>query len=79
MRRVCGSARLRQQEVSVALVKIVARDERYSLRQNPTPVMTVQNSWSAAAGRRLKIQAAWPWAEAITAAWQRVDALPQAP
>jgi len=32
-------------------------------------------------GRRrlLKIQATWPWAEAITAAWQRIDALPQAP
>jgi DDE family transposase len=29
--------------------------------------------------RRLKIQASWPWAEAITAAWQRIDALPQAP
>jgi hypothetical protein len=29
--------------------------------------------------RRLKIQAAWPWAAAITAAWQRIDALPQAP
>ena len=29
--------------------------------------------------RRLKIQATWPWAEAITAAWQRIDALPQAP
>jgi hypothetical protein len=29
--------------------------------------------------RRLKIQACWPWAEAITAAWQRIDALPQAP
>jgi hypothetical protein len=29
--------------------------------------------------RRLKIQAAWPWAEAITAAWQHIDALPQAP
>jgi DDE family transposase len=29
--------------------------------------------------RRLKIQAAWPWAEAITAAWQRIDTLPQAP
>jgi hypothetical protein len=29
--------------------------------------------------RRLKIQAAWPWAEAITAAWQRVNALPPAP
>ena len=29
--------------------------------------------------RRLKIQAAWPWAEVITAAWQRIDALPQAP
>ena len=28
---------------------------------------------------RLKIQATWPWAEAITAAWQRIDALPQAP
>jgi hypothetical protein len=28
---------------------------------------------------RLEIQAAWPWAEAITAAWQRIDALPQAP
>ena len=32
-------------------------------------------------GRRrcLKIQATWPWAGAITAAWQRIDALPQAP
>jgi len=29
--------------------------------------------------RRLKIQATWPWAEAITAAWRRIDALPQAP
>jgi hypothetical protein len=29
--------------------------------------------------RRLKIQASWPWAEAITAAWQRIDTLPQAP
>jgi hypothetical protein len=29
--------------------------------------------------RRLKIQATWPWAAAITAAWQRIDALPQAP
>ena len=29
--------------------------------------------------RRLKIQASWPWAAAITAAWQRIDALPQAP
>jgi hypothetical protein len=29
--------------------------------------------------RRLKIQAAWPWAEAITTAWQRINALPQAP
>jgi Transposase DDE domain group 1 len=32
-------------------------------------------------GRRrcLKIQLTWPWADAITAAWQRIDALPQAP
>jgi hypothetical protein len=29
--------------------------------------------------RRLKINESWPWAEAITAAWQRIDALPQAP
>ena len=29
--------------------------------------------------RRLKIQATWPWAAAIAAAWQRIDALPQAP
>ena len=29
--------------------------------------------------RRLKIQATWPWAQAITAAWQRIDALPQGP
>jgi hypothetical protein len=29
--------------------------------------------------RRLKIQATWPWAEAITAAWQHINALPQAP
>jgi hypothetical protein len=29
--------------------------------------------------RRLKIQASWPWAEAITAAWRRIDTLPQAP
>jgi Transposase DDE domain group 1 len=32
-------------------------------------------------GRRrcLKIQATWPWADAITTAWQRINALPQAP
>jgi hypothetical protein len=32
-------------------------------------------------GRRrcLEIQATWPWAEAITTAWQRIDALPHAP
>jgi hypothetical protein len=29
--------------------------------------------------RRLRIQATWRWAEAITTAWQRIDALPQAP
>ena len=29
--------------------------------------------------RRLKIQATWPWAGAITTAWQRIVALPQAP
>jgi hypothetical protein len=29
--------------------------------------------------RRLKISAAWPWATAITAAWDRLTALPQAP
>ena len=29
--------------------------------------------------RRLKIQATWPWAEAITTAWRYIDALPQAP
>jgi hypothetical protein len=29
--------------------------------------------------RRLKIQATWPWAPAVTAAWQRINALPQAP
>ena len=32
-------------------------------------------------GRRrcLKIAASWPWAEAITTAWQRIQAIPQAP
>jgi hypothetical protein len=29
--------------------------------------------------RRLKISATWPWAAAITAAWDRSVALPQAP
>jgi hypothetical protein len=29
--------------------------------------------------RRLKIQATSPWADAITTAWHRIDALPQAP
>jgi hypothetical protein len=29
--------------------------------------------------RRLKIAATWPWAGAITAAWTRITALPQAP
>jgi len=28
---------------------------------------------------RLKIQATWPWAQAITTAWQRINALPHAP
>jgi len=27
--------------------------------------------------RRLKIAANWPWADAITWAWQRIHALPQ--
>ena len=32
-------------------------------------------------GRRryLKIASSWPWAEAITTAWQRIQAIPQAP
>jgi hypothetical protein len=29
--------------------------------------------------RRLKIPAAWPWAQAIATAWARITALPQAP
>jgi DDE family transposase len=29
--------------------------------------------------RRLKISANWPWAPAVTAAWDRITALPQAP
>jgi len=29
--------------------------------------------------RRLRIAAAWPWAEAIAAAWAAISALPQAP
>jgi len=29
--------------------------------------------------RRLKIKTTWQWADAITAAWQRIDALSQAP
>ena len=29
--------------------------------------------------RRLKISATWPWAPAITAAWDQITALPQAP
>jgi hypothetical protein len=29
--------------------------------------------------RCLKIQATWPWAEAITTAWQCINVLPQAP
>lgn len=29
--------------------------------------------------RRLKISATWPWAPAITAVWDRITALPQAP
>jgi hypothetical protein len=29
--------------------------------------------------RRLKIQTSWPWAEAITATWQRIHALAHAP
>ena len=28
--------------------------------------------------RTLKIAATWPWAEAITAAWQRIQAIPHA-
>jgi hypothetical protein len=29
--------------------------------------------------RRLRISATWPWATAITTAWTRLQALPQAP
>jgi hypothetical protein len=46
-----------------------------------------RRAWAAAAARltrsgrrrRLKISATWPWAPAITAAWHRITALPQAP
>jgi Transposase DDE domain group 1 len=29
--------------------------------------------------RQLKISATWPWADAITTAWDRINALPQPP
>ena len=29
--------------------------------------------------RTLKLAATWPWAEAITTAWQRIQDIPQAP
>ena len=29
--------------------------------------------------RRLKISATWPWAQAITTAWDRITAIPQPP
>ena len=62
----------------LALDGDLAKAEPKTLRL--TASCTPRPGWYAAAGRcRLKIQATWPWAAAITAAWQRIDALPQAP
>jgi len=57
-----------------AMIIRIAKDKlRYKI------LHTAARITRGARRRRLKIQATWPWAEAITTAWHRIDALPQAP
>jgi hypothetical protein len=52
-----------------------AEPKRLRYRILHTAARLVRGGWK----RRLKIQASWPWAAAISTARQRIDALPQAP
>jgi hypothetical protein len=70
-------------QILLAWLKLLALDGDLASAEPKTLRYRVLHAaaWLARGGRkrRLKIQATWPWAEAITAAWQRIDALPQAP
>jgi hypothetical protein len=72
-------------QILLAWLKLLALDGDLT-RAGPKTLRSVNPVLHAAARlvrggwkRRLKIQATWPWADAITTAWQRIDALPQAP
>ena len=60
----------------LALDGDLAKAEPKTLRPDPHAAARLVHG-----GRRrsLKIAATWPWAEAITTAWQRIQAIPQAP
>jgi DDE family transposase len=70
-------------QILLAWLKLLALDGSLARAEPKTLRYRVLHAAArlARGGRRcrLKIQASWPWAEAITAAWQRIDALPQAP
>jgi hypothetical protein len=70
-------------QILLAWLKLLALDGDLA-KAEPKTLRPVNRVLHAAArlvrgGRRrhLKIQASWPWADAITAALQRINALPQ--
>jgi hypothetical protein len=70
-------------QILLAWLKLLALDGDLATAEPRTLRYRVLHATArlARGGRRrhLKIQATWPWAEAITTAWQRITALPQAP
>lgn len=73
--RACGSTA----KSALVLVEWAAwRGPRIHFREK-VPVLHAEARLVRDGRQRLKIPASWPWAEPITVAWQRIDALPQSP
>jgi hypothetical protein len=72
-----GSRTLLAWLAHLALDGDLARAEPKTLRYRI--LHTAARLTSGGRRRHLKIAAAWPWATAITTAWTRISALPQAP
>jgi Transposase DDE domain group 1 len=70
-------------QILLAWLKLLALDGDLALAEPKTLRYRVLHAAArlVRGGRRrhLKIQASWPWAEAIATAWKRVSVLPQAP
>ena len=70
-------------QILLAWLKLLALDGELAAAEPKTLRYRVLHAAArlVRGGRRryLKIQATWPWADAITTAWQRIDTLPQAP